>query len=62
MAATEPSLFRRVAQIVKSLISTLSGQFRQDKAEYGDAVRDLNKVRATVSAVMIKYRNGWWQC
>ena len=56
MAATEPKLFRKVANILKGMLANLVNKFRRDKLQYGDAVKDLNKVRATVSEVMVKFR------
>jgi len=56
MAAAEPNLFRRIATVVRSLLEKVAAQFRGDSTKYGDAVRDLNKVRAGISDVMIEYR------
>jgi len=56
MAATEPSLFRRVAAIVRSLIQRVTDQFKSDRTLYGDAVKDLNRVRNQVAGVMMEYR------
>ena len=57
MAESNPTGFRRIAQIARSLMQKLSSHFRKSSLATGDEVADLNAVRAEVAKVMGAYRD-----